>query len=144
MLIVGISAGFLNGETAKVSMTVIPPERAGMAAGVGGTIRFAGIVIGFAALGAILFNRVSSVLGDSLLDSAVVQRLVAGDHRAVEVIADPVTASNAIAAGYSLVFLTAAILAGAAAAAAWLLISATDTKAVSHKGIVEEVALPVE
>lgn len=144
MLIVGISAGFLNGETAKVSMTVIPPERAGMAAGVGGTIRFAGIVIGFAALGAILFNRVSSVLGDSLLDSAVVQRLVAGDHRAVELIADPLTASNAIAAGYSLVFLTAAILAGAAAGAAWLLISATDTKAVSHKGIVEEVALPVE
>jgi nitrate/nitrite transporter NarK len=62
MLIVGIGAGILNGEIAKVGITVIPPERAGMAAGVGGTVRFAGIVVGFAVLGAILFEQVNSTL----------------------------------------------------------------------------------
>jgi hypothetical protein len=34
MLITGCGAGLLNGETAKVSMSVIPPERGGMASGV--------------------------------------------------------------------------------------------------------------
>jgi EmrB/QacA subfamily drug resistance transporter len=149
MLIVGVSAGFLNGETAKVSMTVIPPERAGMAAGVGGTIRFAGIVIGFAAMGAILFNRVSYVLGSAATSlgaesQTIVQRLIAGDHRAVASLGDAGVASNAIASGYSTVFLTAAVLAGVAAAAAWLLISADDTKAASRTAHINEVALPVE
>ena len=40
MLITGCGAGLLNGETAKVSMSVIPPERGGMASGIGGTLRF--------------------------------------------------------------------------------------------------------
>ncbi len=40
-------------------MTVIPAERAGMASGVSGTVRFTGIVIGFAALGVVLFSRIS-------------------------------------------------------------------------------------
>ncbi len=34
MLITGCGAGLLNGETAKVSMSVIPPERGGMASGI--------------------------------------------------------------------------------------------------------------
>lgn len=149
MLIVGISAGFLNGETAKVSMTVIPPERAGMAAGVGGTIRFAGIVIGFAALGAIMFNRVVSVLVNEVAGTAeqattLAQQLVAGDARAAAAFGDPTAAIMAIASGYSAVFLTAAVLACAAALAAWTFISASDTAAVSHRSSAEEVALPVE
>src|SRR6202007_1899971 len=55
LILVGIGAGFMNGEIARVSMTVFPPERAGMAAGMGGTVRFTGIVLGFATLGALLF-----------------------------------------------------------------------------------------
>jgi predicted MFS family arabinose efflux permease len=51
MLVTGIGAGLLNGETTKVGMTVVPVERAGMASGISGTMRFTGIVIGFAALG---------------------------------------------------------------------------------------------
>ena len=50
MLMAGMGAGILNSETAKVGMTVIPPERAGMASGVVGTVRFTGIVVGYAAL----------------------------------------------------------------------------------------------
>ena len=51
MLLAGIGAGLLNGETTKVGMTVIPRERSGMASGVSGTVRFSGLVIGIAALG---------------------------------------------------------------------------------------------
>jgi predicted MFS family arabinose efflux permease len=43
MLVTGIGAGLLNGETTKVGMTVIPAERAGMASGISGTTRFTGL-----------------------------------------------------------------------------------------------------
>jgi MFS family permease len=46
MVVTGCGAGLLNGETAKVSMSVIPPERGGMASGIGGTLRFVGLVTG--------------------------------------------------------------------------------------------------
>jgi hypothetical protein len=36
----------LNGKTARVSMSVIPPERGGMASGISGTLRFIGLVTG--------------------------------------------------------------------------------------------------
>ena len=54
MLVTGCGAGLLNGETAKVSMSVIPPERGGMASGISGTFRFVGLVIGITGLGAVL------------------------------------------------------------------------------------------
>jgi hypothetical protein len=85
MLIMGVGAGILNGETAKVGMTVIPAERSGMAAGVGGTVRFAGVVVGFAALGTVLFARVSVSLNTLRAAAAgsprmaIAQRIVAGD-----------------------------------------------------------------
>jgi hypothetical protein len=51
MVVIGCGAGLLNGETAKVSMSVIPPERGGMASGIGGTLRFVGLVTGITGLG---------------------------------------------------------------------------------------------
>jgi MFS family permease len=54
MIVTGCGAGLLNGKTAKVSMSVIPPERGGMAAGIGGTLGFIGLATGIAGLGAIL------------------------------------------------------------------------------------------
>jgi TetR/AcrR family transcriptional repressor of nem operon len=62
LVIAGIGAGVLNCEVVKVGMTVIPPERSGMASGVSGTVRFTGIVIGFAALGAVFTARIKTVL----------------------------------------------------------------------------------
>ena len=50
MLVTGLGAGVLNGEVVKVGMSVIPPERAGMASGISGTVRFSGIAVGFAVL----------------------------------------------------------------------------------------------
>ncbi len=57
MLITGCGAGLLNGETTKVSMTVIPPERSGMASGIGATLRFVGLLLGITFLGAILASE---------------------------------------------------------------------------------------
>jgi MFS family permease len=65
-VIVGVGAGLLNGETTKVGMTVIPRERSGMASGISGTVRFTGLVVGIAALGAILYHRVAVSVTDAL------------------------------------------------------------------------------
>jgi EmrB/QacA subfamily drug resistance transporter len=56
MSLIGSGAGLLNGETVKTIMSVVPSERGGMASGIGGSLRFVGIVLGFTLLGAILNN----------------------------------------------------------------------------------------
>jgi EmrB/QacA subfamily drug resistance transporter len=153
MLIAGIGAGILNGETAKVSMTVIPPERAGMAAGVGGTVRFTGIVVGFAALGAVLFLKVEHTLrallpGVSDIDRrAIAQRVVAGDLSGVVAMKDGIKeiALASFGSGYQTVFLTAAAIALISAVASWWLVRAADTAPVRRSvGMSEPIALPVD
>jgi len=54
MAVAGAGTGLLNGETTKVLIGAVPPERAGMAGGLTGTTRFVGIVAGISALGAVL------------------------------------------------------------------------------------------
>jgi hypothetical protein len=75
MLMTGLGAGVLNGEVVKVGMSVIPPERAGMASGISGTVRFSGIAVGFAVLGAILFARISSTVMTGLPDASASERI---------------------------------------------------------------------
>jgi len=153
MLVAGIGAGILNGETAKVSMTAVPAERAGMAAGVGGTVRFAGVVTGFAALGAVLFGRTIASLrqldpsaSDSLL-AAMAQRLATGDVPGVARVG-PAAANVALAsfgAGYRAIFLTAATVAATAAVASWFLVKASDTEPErSPAGLEEALVASVE
>jgi EmrB/QacA subfamily drug resistance transporter len=149
MVIAGTGAGILNGETAKVSMTVIPPERAGMAAGMGGTVRFAGMVTGFAALGAILFAQVMSALKIALpaISDAelalIAQSVVAGDLSGAAQIGaglkDIVIAS--FGSGYQAIFFTAAAFAAVSAVASWLLIRPADT--APEAAAVRPVKVPV-
>ena len=54
MLVTGSGAGILNGKTVKAQLSTVPPERAGMASGIAGTTRFAGIILALAGLGAVL------------------------------------------------------------------------------------------
>jgi EmrB/QacA subfamily drug resistance transporter len=54
MLLAGIGTGILNPETAKTMQAQIPPERAGMASGIGATLRFVSLLLGVAALGAVM------------------------------------------------------------------------------------------
>ncbi len=153
MLIAGLGAGILNGEAAKVGMTVIPPERAGMAAGVGGTVRFAGIVIGFA----LCWARFSSAKFNPVCgpprcairprrSQTLAQRVVAGDLAGAKAaqpeLAEIVTRS--FADGYQTLFLTAAFFAALSSIATWLLIRDADTAPEPVGGLTPAVALAME
>lgn len=135
MLVIGLGAGILNGETAKVGMSVIPPERAGMAAGMGGTVRFTGIVIGFAVLGAILFGQVTSGLSQtlpSLPQSELLvdaQRIVAGNLAGAVTFRDgwKEIALDNFGHAYQKIFFVAAIFAVLSAMGSWCLISSSET-----------------
>ncbi|MDB5655158.1 MAG: drug resistance transporter EmrB/QacA subfamily [Tardiphaga sp.] len=142
MLICGIGAGLLNGETTKVGMTLIPRERAGMASGVSGTVRFSGLVIGIAALGAVLYARVAGVVAGALPDVAAADRLalvhditagkldglaLAG-HDAAAVAA---LAVASFASGYQALLLAGGLFTLVAAMVTWCLVSATETPPVA-------------
>jgi hypothetical protein len=152
MLLAGIGAGILNGETAKVAMTVIPAERAGMASGVAGTVRFSGIVIGFAALGAILFNRVSTTVAAGLPDglaadrTGMIRNIAAGNLSAVPpgaLLQD--LAVRSFGDGFQAIFFTAATVALVAALLCWLLVRSADTAPVPRETAGPgAVAVPVE
>ncbi|HEY0207534.1 MFS transporter [Acerihabitans sp.] len=62
MGVLGIGAGVLNGETARVSMQIVPAGRAGMASGLTSTFRFVGLLAGLTGLGAILVAGITSYL----------------------------------------------------------------------------------
>jgi EmrB/QacA subfamily drug resistance transporter len=155
MLVMGIGAGILNGETAKVSMTVIPPERAGMASGVSGTVRFTGIVVGFAALGAILYGRVATSILAGLPTGLTVDpvdfiRSVAAGDLAAKISgagaqdALKLLAERSFGAGYQAIFLAAAAVAGVSALLTWLLVRATDTAPLQQKATARTDHLPIE
>jgi hypothetical protein len=137
MLVASCGAGILNGETTRVGMTVIPVERAGMASGVSGTVKFSGVVIGFAALGAILYTRVSASIAIALPgQSAVVQQqltraITSGNLGAARALAGNAGGSSfaqsSFGSGYEAVLITAGTLALVAAALSWFLISAAET-----------------
>lgn len=134
LLLIGCGAGILNGETAKSAMSVVPPERAGMASGASATIRFSGMVIGFAALGVILYSQIYHSLINDLpalnLDSVrgIARNVAAGNlssfnhdnslHR---------VAVASFAAGYQQLFIWAAAISAICAVITWQLVSAEDT-----------------
>jgi hypothetical protein len=109
-------------------MTVFPPERAGMAADMGGTVRFAGIVLGFAALGALLFAVIMRDLSKLAPDPrSLAQQLMSGAH--VDGLSSEAT--TIVAQGYSTIFSIVGVLILAATLTAWLLIGKKDTAPVS-------------
>jgi EmrB/QacA subfamily drug resistance transporter len=138
LFIASLGAGILNGQLAKVVMTVIPVERAGMASGVVGTTRFTGIVVGFASLGAILFEGIGTNVRNALprLDAAErfsVVHLIANGHlsSAVSLIeargGSAELARSSFGYGYDRVLLAAATLALVGAVLSWILVSAEET-----------------
>ncbi|HLY90773.1 MAG TPA: MFS transporter [Acetobacteraceae bacterium] len=148
MMIAGCGAGILNGESAKVGMTVIPPERAGMASGVGGTVRFSGVVIGFAALGAVLYQRIAGVIGEAFgpghgaavatLTRAIASgKLTPGSGAAL--------ASHAFGAGYQTLLFSAATFAGLSTLISWFCVRADETQPLARRDSAHAtLVLPVE
>jgi MFS family permease len=143
MLLAGIGAGLLNGETTKVGMTVIPPERAGMASGVSGTMRFTGIVLGFAALGVVLFGRIAAAV-DARLPAAdpvdrqeLARKIASGDFTGLqlpELSAKTLhrLATDCFGLGYQALIFAAAAIAGLAAVATWCLVRSADTRPIAR------------
>jgi EmrB/QacA subfamily drug resistance transporter len=142
MLLTGTGAGLLNGETTKVGMTVIPKERSGMASGLAGTVRFSGLVIGTAALGAILYGRVASAIAKALPELHGAERLrLVHDITAGDPPGTGITSANAVmvkelalasfASGYQALFLSGALFMLVAAILTWCLVSATETPPVA-------------
>lgn len=138
MLVTGIGAGLLNGETTKVGMTVIPKERAGMASGVSGTTRFTGLVIGIAGLGVVLYARVYSVVTSSLptVESTARVRFVqdiAAGRLATAMLPgwDPAAlhalAASSFAGGYQALFVVAASFMLLATILTWILVNPAET-----------------
>jgi EmrB/QacA subfamily drug resistance transporter len=154
MLIAGVGAGILNSELPRVSMSVIPPQRAGMASGIAGTVRFSGIVVGFAALGAALFGRISDVVSAEPLnlpyaDTAALIRNIAGGDLSGRLGSSltnwHVLAMRSFGSGYQTLFLAAGLFAGLAALISWRLIRTLDTLPLQRKvAAAHEAVLPVE
>jgi hypothetical protein len=118
-------------------MSAVSPDRAGMAGGMAATSRFAGIVAGIACLGAILFAGVfyslplvdrSENLGRILTEAVIAGDVSAsGNH-----MSNVLRASFAV--GYSYLFLAAAVVALAGAAATFVLTSSASPKqSISRK-----------
>jgi EmrB/QacA subfamily drug resistance transporter len=145
MVVTGCGAGLLNGETTKVSMGVIPPERGGMASGIGGTLRFVGLVIGITGLGAVLTSEtqahfVQAIVPHGLSRSlasdapAMVSRIVSGDIGGVVDQVAPAARSAMIdvsrasfAAGFTIILIVAGGIATLAAILTAILVSAAET-----------------
>jgi EmrB/QacA subfamily drug resistance transporter len=145
MLLTGCGTGLLNGETAKVSMSVIPPERGGMASGIGGALRFVGLVTGITGLGAVLTSETQRhfVQSSSLASLTgatgrhahlIVSRVIAGDLASVVAqTAKPLQATmlevsrDSFASGFTTMLLVAAAIAAIAAALTLALVSSSDT-----------------
>ncbi|MCP3728462.1 MFS transporter [Paraburkholderia sp. CNPSo 3272] len=88
MVVTGLGAGVLNGDTQKAIMACVPPHRTGMASGISTTTRFTAIVTSIGVLGAVLASRARSTIdaamqchtsGNACVDAQFMSDLLAGD-----------------------------------------------------------------
>ncbi len=109
-----------------------------MASGVSGTVRFSGLVIGIAALGAVLYGRVASLVATALASVpaadrlALVHDITAGNLSGALLAGhDPsrirALAVASFAGGYQALFLAAAAFMLVSTILTWRLVSAAET-----------------
>lgn len=124
MIATGVGAGLINGELSNVAISVVAPERSGMASGINNTMRQLGFGIGIAGLGAIFSANLARDL--SQFDRSFLERVASGDvTAAVSAISGDragahETAMTALASAISSLSLSAAALAATAAVLAFL------------------------
>lgn len=137
MIVTGLGAGVLNGDTQKVIMACVPAHRTGMASGISTTTRFTAIVTSVGVLGAVLASRTRIAIdtatschaaSGTCVDARFMSDLLAGDigHALNRLAPDArqVMASIApagFADGFSTALGVAGALALAIAAVIWLL-----------------------
>jgi EmrB/QacA subfamily drug resistance transporter len=146
MLVAGAAAGLLNSETAKVMQGAVPAQRAGMAGGLTATSRFVGLLVGVAALGAILAHVAarSFIAGggaaglDAEKAAELAKRVTSGDVRGIvgtvpEALRTSIwqIGNAAFADGFAAALLLAAAIAAAMALLTLLLVRRAETLPVT-------------
>jgi len=114
-----------------------------MASGISGTMRFTGIVIGFAALGVVLFTRIAAAIATALpaLDESNRQGFIreiasgnlAGSGTASHSAELHTLALKSFADGYAALFATSAGFCLVAAVITWLLVRDSDTAPIAKR-----------
>jgi hypothetical protein len=74
----GIGIGLVNAPLASTSVSVVEPQRAGMASGINNTFRQVGIATGIAALGAIFQSQIASHLTAAGVSSKLAPAIASG------------------------------------------------------------------
>jgi hypothetical protein len=137
MMVTGLGAGVLNGDTQKAIMGCVPSHRTGMASGISTTTRFTAVVTSIGVLGAVLASRARAAIdaatlchgpGSACVDAKFMSDLLAGDvdHALARLAPDVRRAVAPIApAGFATGFASALEVAGflalVIAVAIWLL-----------------------
>jgi MFS family permease len=137
MIVTGLGAGVLNGDTQKAIMACVPSHRSGMASGISTTTRFTAIVTSVGVLGAVLASRTRAAIdaatacdghGGACVNARFMSDLLAGDvgHALTQLAPDlqrtltPIAPAG-FASGFASALSVAAVIALAIAAAIWLL-----------------------
>jgi nitrate/nitrite transporter NarK len=159
MLVAGVGAGLLNSETAKVMQGAVPAQRAGMASGLAATTRFVGLLLGVAALGAVLARVVSGqfvssgvALGlEPRFAAQAAKQVASGDLTGViaEVPAQLQTQVHAagwaaFAGGFAAASLVAAAVAALTAFLTYLLVRSADTAPIADDDLRGNVVVAME
>jgi EmrB/QacA subfamily drug resistance transporter len=132
MIVTGLGAGVLNGDTQKAIMACVPAHRTGMASGISTTTRFTAIVTSVGVLGAVLATRTQSTLESfaanapdlhDKLDSTFLSRVLAGDLAHAGAGSDAIVhmARASFAGGFSAALAVAGACAILIGAAVWIL-----------------------
>jgi EmrB/QacA subfamily drug resistance transporter len=136
MMVTGLGAGVLNGDTQKAIMACVPPDRTGMASGISTTTRFTAIVTSVGVLGAVLATRTRAALDASDLrhsgDASFLSRVLAGDLAHAGAGSEHVAAiaRAAFASGFSAALAVAGACALTIAGVVWLLSGSAIVKMV--------------
>ena len=142
MVVTGLGAGIMNGDTQKAIMACVPPDRTGMASGISTTTRFTAIVTSVGVLGAVLAARTHTAFVAGIpmtpevraaLDSGFMSRVLAGDMAQATAHLPPglrvalVSAAHAsFASGFAAALAVAGAMAVASAAGIWVLGRGSD------------------
>jgi len=140
-IVAGIGIGMVNPPLASAAISVVPPQRSGMASGINSTFRQVGIATGIAGLGAIFQARLESSVSNSLRETALAGQATAiahavatgGGRQAVPASAPASAramvsqvARQAFATGFNELFVVAAVIALVGAVVAAVTVRSKD------------------
>jgi len=76
-IVAGLGAGLVNPPLASTAISVVPPQRAGMASGINATFRQIGIAAGIAVLGTVFASHVATSFATGMNDLFVITGMLA-------------------------------------------------------------------